>query len=342
MLVTEGSLMTVIWTEIHPRILLLAAVTFLFLTNYLKNRRPKNYPPGPWRLPFVGNLFQLDLKQSHLVIQQLVKKYGNLLSLDFGTIPSVVITGLPLIREAFSHMEQTFMKRPITPLRERVFSNNGLIMSSGQTWKEQRRFTLMTLKNFGLGKNSLELRIQEEARQLVEAIGEEGGQPFDPHLKINNAVSNIICFITFGKRFDYDDDQFQEMLRLLDEATCLEASMMCLLSCIWVLRPLQLVCSVHSVRGRSRDPCRFPQQQELWVWPGAEFSCPLLQSVLGRRREHRSWWWNQKQWELNSPSQARIQALRPAEPSSPLVRVRIRPSESPAVGLLSSLSSGSQ
>ncbi|CAH6790546.1 cytochrome P450 2J3 [Phodopus roborovskii] len=229
MLDTEGSLVAAIWAELHPKTLLLAAVTFLFLTNYLKTRRPKNCPPGPWRLPFVGNLFQLDLEQLHLVIQQFVKKYGNLISLDFGNIPSVVITGLPLIREAFTHMEQNFLKRPITPIRERVFNKNGLIMSYGQTWKEQRRFALMTLKNFGLKGKGLEQYIQEEAFHLINVIAEKKGQPFDPHFKITNAVSNIICSITFGERFGYEDGQFQELLRLLDEATCLESSMMCLL-----------------------------------------------------------------------------------------------------------------
>ncbi|XP_052032758.1 cytochrome P450 2J3-like [Apodemus sylvaticus] len=227
MLATEDALEAAIWPLLHFRTLLLAAVTFLLLANYLKTRRPKNYPPGPWRLPFVGNLLQLDLDQPHIVIQQLVKKYGNLTSLDFGNIPSVIITGLPLIKEAFTNIEQNFLNRPVTPIRERVFNNNGLIMSNGQTWKEQRRFALMTLKNFGLGKKSLEQRIQEEADCLVEAVREEKGQPFDPHFKINSAVSNIICSIAFGERFEYDDSQFHELLRLLDEATCLEASMMC-------------------------------------------------------------------------------------------------------------------
>lgn len=73
MLVTEGTLMAVIWAVIYPQTLLLAAVIFLFLIHYLKTRLPKNYPPGPWRLPFVGNLFQLNLEQSHLVIQQVRK-----------------------------------------------------------------------------------------------------------------------------------------------------------------------------------------------------------------------------------------------------------------------------
>ncbi|KAH0618557.1 hypothetical protein JD844_017889 [Phrynosoma platyrhinos] len=43
------------------------------------------------------------------------------------------------------------------------------------------------------------------------------GQPFDPHHLINNAVSNVICSITFGNRFDYHNSQFQKLLHLLDE-----------------------------------------------------------------------------------------------------------------------------
>ncbi|XP_055484701.1 cytochrome P450 2J4-like, partial [Psammomys obesus] len=224
----DGSLMADIWARIHPGTVLLASVTFLLLADYLKSRRPKNYPPGPWRLPFVGNLFQFNLELSHLHldIQPFVKKYGNIISLDFGNISSVVITGLPLIKEAFTHMEQNFWKRPVLPSRERVFKNSGIAFSSGQTWKEQRRFALMMLKNFGLGKKSLEQRIKEEAFYLVEAIGEEEGQPFDPHLKLKNAFSNIICSITFGERFEYEDGQFQELLKLADETVCLEASMM--------------------------------------------------------------------------------------------------------------------
>ncbi|XP_036034992.1 cytochrome P450 2J3-like isoform X2 [Onychomys torridus] len=226
MLAAAGSLVASIWAALHLRTLLLAAVIFLFLADYFRSRRPKNFPPGPRRLPFVGNIFQLDSEQSHLAIQQLVKKYGNVISLDLGIMSSVIISSLPLIKEAFTHLDENFISRPKFPMQKHIFNENGLIFSRGQTWKEQRRFALMTLRNFGLGKKSLEQRIQEEARHLVEAIGEEGGQPFDPHFKINNAVSNIICSITFGERFEYHDSQFQELLRLLDAAMYLGSSLM--------------------------------------------------------------------------------------------------------------------
>ncbi|KAG3283280.1 cytochrome P450 2J2-like [Ictidomys tridecemlineatus] len=223
MLTEVVSLANALWAGLHARTLLVGAVVFLLFAVF-KKRRPKNYPPGPWPLPVLGNLFEVNLEDSHLDVQKLVKKYGNVLSLDFGNVSSVLITGLPLIKEVLSQTDQFFLHRPVTPLRERIFRGNGLIMSNGQIWKEQRRFTLTTLRNFGLGRKSLEERIQEEAYHLVEAIKEENGQPFNPHFKINNAVSNIICSITFGERFEYQDAQFQELLKLLDEVTFLEAS----------------------------------------------------------------------------------------------------------------------
>lgn len=54
-----------------------------------------------------------------------MKKYGNIFSLNLGDINSVMITGLPLIKEVFTHVEENILKRPITRTRERISSNNG-------------------------------------------------------------------------------------------------------------------------------------------------------------------------------------------------------------------------
>jgi hypothetical protein len=42
----------------------------------------------------------------------------------------------------------------------------GVLGSGGQYWKEQRRFMLRNLKDFGFGKSSMESLIQEEMKKI--------------------------------------------------------------------------------------------------------------------------------------------------------------------------------
>lgn len=70
MLSMLGSLMSALWAGLHPRTLLLGIIAFLFFADFLKKRRPKNYPPGPRRLPFVGNLFSFHVEHLPVQIQE--------------------------------------------------------------------------------------------------------------------------------------------------------------------------------------------------------------------------------------------------------------------------------
>uniref|UniRef100_A0A8D0H9Z3 Cytochrome P450 family 2 subfamily J member 2 n=1 Tax=Sphenodon punctatus TaxID=8508 RepID=A0A8D0H9Z3_SPHPU len=157
-------------------------------------------------------------------LPQLRRKYGNIFSMRSGNMSTVVVNGFPLVKEALVHQGENFIDRPKFPLFYESFGTFGLISSNGYSWKQQRRFALSTLRNFGLGKKSLEERIQEEARCLTDAIEEEKGQPFNPQFQINNAVSNIICSVTFGDRFEYHDAHFQELLHLIDETLCVQGT----------------------------------------------------------------------------------------------------------------------
>ncbi len=64
---------------------------------------------------------------------------------------------------------------------------------------------MTALRDFGLGKHSLEERIQDEAIALVHQFRSKGGKPFDPNHDLSLTVSNIICSINFGKRYRFQE-----------------------------------------------------------------------------------------------------------------------------------------
>ncbi|XP_074454817.1 cytochrome P450 2J2-like isoform X3 [Larus michahellis] len=212
------------WDSISFQMLLIFLVVFLLVADYMKNRKPKHFPPSPFRLPFVGHIHMLNFNDPHIMVEKFTKKYGDIFHMQMGSTSFVCVNGLRLIKEVLVNQAENFMDRPEIPIDSEVFSKRGLVSSNGHLWKQQRRFTLTTLRNFGLGKRSLEERIQEESQCLVDAFRDEQGQPFDPHYKINSAVSNIICSITFGNRFDYHDNRFQELLHSLAEMLLLMGS----------------------------------------------------------------------------------------------------------------------
>uniref|UniRef100_A0A6P5JX95 unspecific monooxygenase n=2 Tax=Phascolarctos cinereus TaxID=38626 RepID=A0A6P5JX95_PHACI len=75
----------------------------------------------------------------------------------------------------------------------------------------------MTLRNFGMGKRSVEERVQEEAQCLVEELRKTKGQPTDPTFILSCVSCNVICSILFRDRFKYDDEKFLYLMNLLNE-----------------------------------------------------------------------------------------------------------------------------
>ncbi|XP_075430121.1 cytochrome P450 2D6-like [Ascaphus truei] len=200
----------------------------LLLLDFMKRRKTwRRFPPGPPSVPFLGNMMQVDFKNLHVSFSQLNKKYGDVYSVQFFWKNIVVLNGFEVIKEALINKSEDFADRPRFPLYEHLgyFGNSkGVIVAEyGRAWKEQRRFSLTTLRNFGMGKKSLEERVTEEAGYLCSAFESEQGHPFDAHLLVNNAVSNVICSITFGDRFEYDDDKFQHLLHLFEQALKVES-----------------------------------------------------------------------------------------------------------------------
>ncbi|XP_060933844.1 cytochrome P450 2J2-like isoform X1 [Limanda limanda] len=200
---------------------LLFGFTWLLLTDVIRNWRPHNLPPGPWALPFLGNVFTgVDFK----TMQKLAQEYGPVFSLRRGSERMVFISGHKMVKEALVNQLDSFVDRPVVPLFHVVFKGIGIALSNGYLWKKQRKFANTHLRHFGEGRKSLEKYIEVESNCLCESFKEEQGRPFNPHYTLTTAVGNIISSVVFGHRFEYSDESFRRVLELDNEAVRLAGS----------------------------------------------------------------------------------------------------------------------
>ncbi|XP_075409789.1 cytochrome P450 2D17-like isoform X2 [Tenrec ecaudatus] len=200
-----------------------AVTVFLLLVDlmYRRVRWAARYPPGPLPLPVLGNMLQLNFKDLPHSMAQLRRSFGDVFSLQMCWTPVVVVNGLKAVREVLVLRGEDTADRPPMPVYKHLGFGpqaQGVILARyGHAWREQRRFSLSTLRNFGLGKKSLEQWVIEEADCLCAAFATKDGCPFSPNTLLNKAGSNVIASLTHGRRFEYDDPTFLKLLVAVEE-----------------------------------------------------------------------------------------------------------------------------
>ncbi|XP_023372804.1 cytochrome P450 2U1 isoform X2 [Otolemur garnettii] len=214
--------------------LLLCGLVTLLGWNWLRWHRLRGIPPGPTPWPLVGNFGHvllppflkrhswlnrraraegMDVKAlaPQVLLAELARVYGNIFSFFIGHYLVVVLNDFHSVREALVQQAEVFSDRPRVPLISIITKEKGVVFAHyGPVWRQQRKFSHSTLRHFGLGKLSLEPKIIEEFKYVKEEMQKHGEEPFCPSPIISNAVSNIICSLCFGQRFDYTNKKVHE------------------------------------------------------------------------------------------------------------------------------------
>uniref|UniRef100_A0A8C6W742 unspecific monooxygenase n=1 Tax=Nannospalax galili TaxID=1026970 RepID=A0A8C6W742_NANGA len=198
-------------------VLVLGLSCLLLLSLWRQNSGRGKLPPGPTPLPIIGNFLQIDVKDIRQSLTNLSKVYGPVFTLYLGTQPTVVLHGYEAVKEALIDHAEEFSGRGRHPVAEKSNKGLGIVFSNGNRWKEIRRFTLMTLRNLGMGKRNIEDRVQEEAQCLVEELRKTNGSPCDPTNILSCVPCNVICSIIFQDRFDYNDQEFLDLMERLND-----------------------------------------------------------------------------------------------------------------------------
>ncbi|KAM3930529.1 cytochrome P450 2K1-like [Leptodactylus fuscus] len=203
------------------------SVALLFY-GWKKNSHCK-LPPGPRSLPIIGNLHILDLKRPYKTLHQLSKKYGPVYTIQLGEEKVVVLCGYEAVKDALVNHAEEFSGRAKIPIIHEVIKGHGIIFAYDDNWRVMRRFSLSTLRDFGMGKEFIENKIAEESDFLAQRFRSYKGEPFDNTILINAAVANIIVAILLSNRFDYEDPKFVKLLKIINESTRLVGTPMAML-----------------------------------------------------------------------------------------------------------------
>ncbi|XP_003409269.3 cytochrome P450 2C30-like isoform X2 [Loxodonta africana] len=174
-------------------------------------------PPGPTPLPIVGNILQLNFKNISKSLSALTKDYGPVFTVHFGMKPTVVLHGYEAVKEALIDRAEEFSGRGVLPVADKVSQSYGIVFSNGEKWKQTRRFSLVILRNMGMGKKTIEDRVQEEALCLVEALKKTNEFPCDPSFLLGCVPCNVICSIIFQNRFEYSDEKLVTLINYFHE-----------------------------------------------------------------------------------------------------------------------------
>ncbi|KAG8143705.1 hypothetical protein E2320_000914 [Naja naja] len=166
-------------------LLAVCLASLLALSSWQQMRRRGKMPPGPTPLPLIGNLLWIDRNNLPNSLIKLSEKYGPLYTLQLGPRRIVVLCGFEIIKEALVDLGNEFRDRGQQASFDWIFQGHGVAFSNGKKPIHLRRFSITTLRNFGVGKS--------------------------------RSVSNVISSIAFGSRFDYEDQEFLSLLTAVTE-----------------------------------------------------------------------------------------------------------------------------
>uniref|UniRef100_A0A914YVV9 CYtochrome P450 family n=1 Tax=Panagrolaimus superbus TaxID=310955 RepID=A0A914YVV9_9BILA len=184
------------------QILFLIIFLVAFYNVYWKR---KGLPPGPLPLPLIGNGLALKNHNGEKAILSWMAKYGNIFTIWLGENPVVLIFNVKTMNETFIKDGETFAGRPKGSSKHNGEHRLGIGGTDGPFWKEQRRFALHILRNFGLGKNMMQEKVLHEVTDLIEHVREQVNakeEKIDMMAIIDICVGSIINSLTFGYSFD--------------------------------------------------------------------------------------------------------------------------------------------
>ncbi|XP_057457732.1 cytochrome P450 CYP736A12-like [Lotus japonicus] len=187
-----------------PALQLLLIILFILsvaqLLNPKEHKNGRKYPPGPKPLPIIGNLHLLG-KLPHRSIHELAKKYGPIMSLKLGQVPTIVVSSPETAELILKTHDSVFASRPLTQASKYIcYDSKGLIFSEyGSYWRNVTKLCTFELLSVNKVQSFAPLR-SEEVRVFVKSLEKSAAsrEVVNVSKRVGELVENVVQKMIWG------------------------------------------------------------------------------------------------------------------------------------------------
>ncbi|KAH7707311.1 Protein CYP-33E2 [Aphelenchoides avenae] len=162
------------------------------------------------------------LKPGYEAFRRWTEQYGPVYTYWVADRPVVAVTDFKLIHETFikdadSYTGRYMFNEIMELLRGSI---NGVIITEGDAWRENRRFILQAFREYGMGREAVEEKILAETEYMISRMKsdlEAGVQEHNVVAHVDLAVGSVINQVLFGYRFSGEKEpEFRQIKSCLD------------------------------------------------------------------------------------------------------------------------------
>ncbi|XP_024029890.1 cytochrome P450 71D9 [Morus notabilis] len=168
-------------------------------------------PPGPMKLPLIGNLHLLVGSLPHHRLRDLAKTYGSLMHLQLGEISNIVVSSAEIAHEMLKTQDVNFSERPFL-LAASVYGSISITMVPyGEFWRQLRRICTQELLSPGRVQSFRSIR-EEEVSNLLRYLHTSVDTPINLTEQIFAMTYGITAKAAFGRKCK-DQEAFSSVVR---------------------------------------------------------------------------------------------------------------------------------
>ena len=193
---------------------ILAIIVVTMIANRFS--APKNLPPGPFPLPIIGNAHKMAGQAPYRALMAMEKHYGKVFRLYIGGKLTIVVGGAQALKEALVTKSTEFAGRPKTHTLD-VYSRYAKTIAFADyspQWRIHRKIVVSALRMYTSSLLKHGSIINEEVYLLLKRVQSSIGQTYDITKDVQLAVTNVICTMVFGSRYELNDPEFLKVVEI--------------------------------------------------------------------------------------------------------------------------------